>query len=95
MPETGQRTATKAQLERRAAELGATLDYGDYGFNVDTPQGFVWKSNGCSTIANDYRNAGGQTWKPKAYGEALEMMAHGIEPAENADDPDAGYWWSE
>lgn len=87
-------TATKAQLEKVAGSMGATVDYGDYGFNVDTPRGFVWKCNGCSTLANDCENAG-QSWRPKAYAETLERMAMGIEPAEDADDPDAGYWWSD
>lgn len=87
--------AKRSVLEVAARQIGAEIDWGEYGFNVDTPRGFVWRSNGCSTIAIEFRNNGGQSWKPKAYDEALEMMACGIYAPADADDPDAGYWWTE
>jgi hypothetical protein len=83
--------AKRSDLEKAAAAVGAEIDWHDYDLNVDTPRGYVWRSNGCSTIAVPFANPGADSWKPKAYDEALDLMAHGIEPAENADDPDAGY----
>lgn len=87
--------STRAQLEKAVAAVGGEIDWEDYGCTVDTPRGYVWASTGHCSIAVQYRNNGGQSWKPQAYAEALELMQMGIEPAEDADDPDAGYWWSE
>ena len=87
--------ATRAQLEKAVDAVGGEIDWGDSGLTVDTPRGYVWKSIGHSSIAVQFSNKGGQSWRPKAYAEALELMAMGIEEAEDAADPDAGYWWSE
>jgi hypothetical protein len=66
--------ATLAQIKRRIASLGATLDDNDYGFNVDAPHAKVFAANGAHTLAY-YRKG----WLPSTlYTTVLEDLSDGL-----------------
>jgi hypothetical protein len=71
---------TRKQFLSTLATVGATLDTDceDCMLNVDAPRGKVFASNGCHCICVPFNNAGGQSWKPKAYDEAAEDVAMGL-----------------
>lgn len=84
--------ATLKQIENRADELGAEVICEDYGISVYSPRGKVWADSLASVLAESFRNNGGQSWKPKAFGEILERMQMGLE---DADEDESGYWWED
>lgn len=80
--------ATRKQFQREMELLGATLDeaMADCAIlQIDAPKGKVFRSNGGHTIVVPYANRGGQSWLPQAYGEALEMLKHGLEDCDAED----------
>lgn len=82
--------ARRKTLERRAQELGAILDWGECDLNVDAPRGKVWVSTRTSTLAIPFAQFdGSESWRPEAYGQALELMEDGVQ------DAPVGYegWW--
>ena len=81
----------KERLEKAAKEHGATVWWGELGFNVDAPRGFVWRDSGTSTLAHDFANGAGQSWLVQEVTEVKERMAEGLEPAP----PGYEGWWAE
>lgn len=78
------RFATKAEMRKRVAELGASIDSDgeDEGFLlIDAPVGFQFCRTGTATLSVPFGNAVGQQWRREAYADAISDMSGGIEPA--------------
>jgi hypothetical protein len=76
-------------LNALAKHAGVTLDSiseqsADI-IQIDTPKGKVFRANGAHTIVVPFRNIGGQSWKPQAYAEAIELLNYGLDICENKD----------
>ncbi len=78
---------TEKTFRKEVSDRGAEIDgqsFGNGTLNIDAPAGHVWAANGCHTICVVFENFIGQSWKTKAFDEAHELMAYGLEVC---DDP--------
>ena len=82
--------SARRKMEKRAAELGATIEIHEGWLNVDSPRGMVWRETGSSTLVLDL-NAPDNPPRAAIYFDALEQMEAGLEPAPWSGD----YWWAE
>lgn len=78
---------SKAQFDKALAKHGVTLDIAMLDadvLQVDTPKGKVFRSSGCHTIVEQYRNAT-QSWKAEAYACVVARINTGIDACEDSD----------
>jgi len=68
------------QLREQLESIGATLDEQAEQFVVcDSPSGYVWRSNGGTSLTIQYKNSGGQSWLAKALRDEMPNLKMGLE----------------
>ncbi len=68
------------QLRKKLESIGATLDDESHGsLYLDAPPGYVWECNGCTVIAVQWANNGGQTWLAQALREDKDRWESGLD----------------
>jgi hypothetical protein len=75
--------ATRAQIIKRCKELNVTLSDNGYGYIIECPDGYVFKTYGTdSEFMTPYDG-----WNaPQIYDEFLFIMKDGIELGESSED---------
>jgi len=82
------RRARKTTVQRLVRGLEATLEFDPQTLYIYSPRGTVFSATGTSTIAIGFADAFG-SWRPVAYGEAVDLLDHGVESAP----ADYRGWW--
>lgn len=71
---------TIKRLREKLESIGASLDERADNFIVlDAPSGYLWRSNGCTSITIYYRNNAGQSWLAQAMRDEMPSLKMGLE----------------
>jgi hypothetical protein len=65
-------------LKTRMTALGGSLDEYEEFFCLDAPSGYVWRSNGNTSMTITFSN-GSETWLTKAILEEMDNIRMGLE----------------
>jgi len=78
--------ATRREFLKVVESHGATVDEeSEMAFIVDAPRGKVWVSTGNHGLTHQFKNFGGQSWKPEAYDDAIQDMKMGLMDCDEQD----------
>lgn len=80
---------TRKQFIAALAKLpGVTQDVKseDAGnIQIDAPKGYVFMATGTHTMVEPFRNHGGQSWKPQAHADIVNLLELGLTECDDDD----------
>lgn len=52
---------------------------------IDAPKGYVFMATGTHTMVEPFRNHGGQSWKPQAHADIVNLLELGLTECDDDD----------
>ena len=77
-PKQGAHKGSLEWIRTTLERIGATLDQTDNFVVCDAPSGYVWRSNGNTSLTIQYRNNCGQSWLSQAVRDELPNLRMGL-----------------